>query len=154
MLGLTEGPVVWGHRDQDGDLDLASTGWSGGGTGSRAYRNNGASWAEIAGFRGMKGADAAWFDYDHDGDLDLLLTGESYDTGMSDHTIIYRNDGNGTFAEGVNLTGTYLGEVSVGDYDRDGDISTSPSPAARSAPPSTGTTGTRRSPTSAPGCRE
>ncbi len=122
MLGLNEGPCIWGDYDNDGDLDLAYGGWSGGGTGNRIYRNDGAGWTWLNnGLRGMKGADGAWFDYDHDGDLDLLLTGESYDPPQGDYTILYRNDGAGVFTNALSLLGTYLGEVSVGDYDRDGD---------------------------------
>ncbi|HVE40691.1 MAG TPA: FG-GAP-like repeat-containing protein [Planctomycetota bacterium] len=123
LLGLQEGPCIWGDLDNDGDLDFAYTGWSGGGTGSRIVRNNGAGgFAELPlALRGLKGADGVWFDYDNDGDLDLLLTGESYDPPQGDYTTIYRNDGNGVFTPAVTLPGTYVGEVSVGDFDRDGD---------------------------------
>lgn len=122
MIGLTEGPVVWGDYDRDGDLDLAYAGWSGGGTGSRIYRNDGSAWSQVGTLRGMKGSDGAWFDYDNDGDLDLILTGESYDPPQGDYTIIYRNDGGNVFTPAVSLPGTYLGEVSVGDFDHDGDF--------------------------------
>jgi hypothetical protein len=123
MLGLTEGPFVFGDYDRDGDLDIAFGGWSGGGTGNRIHRNDGAGGFTLldAGLRGMKGADGAWFDYDNDGDLDLLLAGESYDPPQGDYAHIYRNAGGDQFPLGVSLPGMYLGAVSAGDYDRDGD---------------------------------
>ena len=124
LFPYNEGPIIFGDYDQDGDLDLAFGGWSGSGTGSRIYRNEGSGsfvWLN-EGLRGMKGADGAWGDYDNDGDLDLVLVGESYDPPQGDYSQIYRNDGNNQFNLAVSLTGLYLGEVSLGDYDQDGDL--------------------------------
>ncbi|HET8654604.1 MAG TPA: CRTAC1 family protein [Longimicrobiaceae bacterium] len=60
----------------------------------------------------------AWADVDNDGDLDLVVTGYG-------HLALYRNDGNGTFAEEgrrarlAGPEGFWTGEA-WGDYDRDG----------------------------------
>ncbi|MBI4715826.1 MAG: VCBS repeat-containing protein, partial [Nitrospirae bacterium] len=124
LYAYNEGPMLFGDYDRDGDLDLAYTGWSGGGTGSRIYRNDGGGTFFWLGdtLRGMKGADGAWFDYDNDGDLDLILVGESYDPPSGDYSLIYRNDGNDVFTAAVSLPGVYLGQVAAGDFDNDGDV--------------------------------
>ncbi len=63
---------------------------------------------------------AVWGDYDSDGDLDLYLIG------WNSESLLYRNNGDGTFTEvgasaGVNGTGQGLGG-GWADYDRDGDL--------------------------------
>ncbi len=72
------------------------------------------------------GSGAAFFDYDNDGDLDLYMVNGStfadYRTGPGN--VLYRNDGNGTFADAT--TGSGVGDpnwgagVAVADVDNDG----------------------------------
>jgi hypothetical protein len=73
------------------------------------------------------GAGAAFFDYDGDGWLDLLLVnGRSWrDDGRETLPALYRNRGDGTFADVTRGSGLdvelYGMGVAVGDYDGDGD---------------------------------
>ena len=74
------------------------------------------------------GSGAAWFDYDRDGDLDIyFVNGADLPENRSDvppTNALYRNNGDGTFADvtsdaGVGDTGYGFG-CCVGDYDNDG----------------------------------
>jgi hypothetical protein len=72
------------------------------------------------------GSGAAFFDYDLDGDLDLYAvngsTYETYAARSGPGNVLYRNEGDGTFAEveaGVKDRGWGMG-AAVGDYDGDG----------------------------------
>ena len=76
------------------------------------------------------GSGGAFFDYDTDGDLDLYLVNSGDLTGNdsegSHKSILYRNNGHGTFTDvtgtaGVGNTGHYGMGVACGDYDNDGD---------------------------------
>ena len=71
---------------------------------------------------GLHYSDVAWGDYDNDGDLDLIIAG--LDSAESGVTKIYRNDGNDTFVEltALTLPGAYVGDISWGDHDGDGDL--------------------------------
>lgn len=107
--------------DGDGDLDVYVVAAGPGGRGA-LYRNDGARFAEIAepGIDG-RGAIGAFFgDYDADGDPDLYLT-------RAGANRLYRNEGNGRFADVTTATGTAGGDVvSAGaawaDADHDGDV--------------------------------
>ena len=74
------------------------------------------------------GNGAAWLDYDDDGDLDALLvngsTRENMRRGGDRMAVLYRNEGNGRFADatpgsGLDARGWGMG-VCVADYDNDG----------------------------------
>ncbi|UCG74721.1 MAG: VCBS repeat-containing protein [Gemmatimonadota bacterium] len=142
--------VGWGDYDNDGWLDLVVTAY-----GENAlYHNNGdGTFTERAEESGLGGlgrfwAGASWGDYDRDGFLDLHVAGyvqydRQADPGVSMHydveepasinpsafpperNLLYRNNGNGTFAEvavqaGVSgKAGRSLEAVWV-DFDRDG----------------------------------
>ena len=116
------GPAVWGDYDNDGDLDLLLGGNSNDGFITRLYRNDAGTFTDVnAGLLGLLWASAAWGDYDNDGDLDLMV--EGYDAGPAvARSILYRNDA-GTFVDSGNtFHNLYLGTLSWGDYDNDGDL--------------------------------
>ncbi len=75
-----------------------------------------------AGLVGTHWGDVAWGDYDADGDLDLIVTG--IDNGGVGQTIIYKNNGSNSFSQlsGLDIPGTFVGDVAWGDYDADGDL--------------------------------
>ena len=74
-----------------------------------------------------------WFDYDNDGDQDLFFTCETshveYPSGaildFPGTNLLYRNNGDGTFADVTRETGLWESTghgVDAGDYDNDGDL--------------------------------
>ncbi len=115
--------VVAGDVDNDGDLDLYVTNFA---APNRLYLNNGTGvFRDFAVPAGVAdngpGSSAAMVDYDNDGDLDIYVLNRS-----SRHSsILYRNNGNGSFtnvtaAAGVGVSGRWL-EAAFFDYDLDGD---------------------------------
>ncbi|MBN2789272.1 MAG: VCBS repeat-containing protein [Candidatus Delongbacteria bacterium] len=119
LMGAT-GSTEWGDYDNDGDLDILLTGYTGSGDISKIYRNDSGLFYDInAGLEGVYASSVAWGDYDNDGDLDILLTGY---TGSGDVSKIYRND-SGVFTDiNAGLEDVTVGAVAWGDYDNDGDL--------------------------------
>ena len=131
LTGVINGSAVWGDYNNDGYLDIALAGESGGEyfleTDTdpntvpilKIYKNNGnGTFTDIGGsFTGIEYCALAWSDYDNDGDLDLAASG-------SETTKIYRNTGNDQFSEvGISLIGLYwVSSLVWGDYDYDGDL--------------------------------
>ncbi|WP_299440106.1 VCBS repeat-containing protein [uncultured Aquimarina sp.] len=122
LTDVTQSAVAWGDYDNDGDLDVLLTGWTGSTRVSKIYTNTAGTFTELAtaNLTGVNNSAVAWGDYDNDGDLDVLLTGW---TGSAPISKIYTNTA-GTFTELVtaNLTGITNGAVAWGDYDNDGDL--------------------------------
>ena len=75
-----------------------------------------------AGLTGLHWSDVAWGDYDNDGDLDVIIAG--LDAGNNCATKLYKNEGNDSFVEvsGLNIPGTFVGDIAWGDFDGDGDL--------------------------------
>ena len=120
FCGVYEGSAAWGDYDNDGDLDILLTGYTGNESLTRIYENNDGSFSDIgAGLPGVFLGGTEWGDYDNDGDLDILLTGQ---TGFTRISRIYNNEG-GSFSDiGAGLTGIGFGSADWGDYDNDGDL--------------------------------
>ncbi len=135
---LGSATLAWGDYDADGDLDLALAGSVGApiyGAVTRIYRNDGAGTFTdiVAGLVGVgesspSGAQAAaaWGDVDGDGDLDLAVGGRAGAPTYDGVTLVYRNDGAGTFTDmGADLPGIgHYGSSALawGDVDGDGDL--------------------------------
>jgi len=122
LPGTSGSALAWEDYDNDGDLDLAISGYVSGGCISSIYRNDGGGvFADIgAGLPGTSCGALAWGDYDNDGLPDILLNGY---TGSGNLTRIYHNDGGGVFADlCAGLPSFSGGDGSWGDFDGDGDL--------------------------------
>src|SRR5688572_5633868 len=112
--------------DSDGDLDLYLANQSG--ATDAMWRNDGSAFTDVAPSLAMTGpkrpkeeggVGCAIGDYDNDGDLDIFAPNYG-------HNLLYRNNGNGTFAEVGQAVGVGVENHAVGadwgDYDNDGDL--------------------------------
>jgi hypothetical protein len=127
--GVYHSAVAWGDFDNDGDPDLAVSGWDTISSYLRVYVNQGdgtfspiyvnpcpPSWE-------MSYGSLAWGDFDKDGDLDLVASGEN---AGSPRLGVFLNNGDGTFdmtpvepSPGWGLTHS---SVAWADFDGDGDL--------------------------------
>jgi hypothetical protein len=125
LMDLRRGTVEWGDFDNDGDLDILQEGTAGFAlTRTLLYRNDGGGTFTLVptGLKGVYDGQAHWGDYDRDGDLDILIDGS--DSTTDRFTIVYRNDGSGTFTD-IGATLPVAGEgssIGWGDCDNDGDL--------------------------------
>lgn len=123
-----------GDFDNDGDLDIFLIGGSGtvdhlyinDGTGQ--FADEGAAWGVD---RAHKGSGAAVGDFNNDGFLDLMVTSMGpVDQLSNDWSVLYKNNGNGTFSDVTAIAGVGEGNSTLtdafspafGDYDLDGDL--------------------------------
>lgn len=117
LAPLSDGSVIFGDYDADGDLDLFLSGNGNSDPVSALYENQDGTFSEVdTEIQPMGGyTTAAFGDYDQDGDLDLVVVGD-------DQSFIYRNDG-GSFTDiQAGITGLNYATVEWVDYDNDGDL--------------------------------
>ncbi len=124
LLGLNGGSLLWADVDNDGRLDLLSSGSTDNGYSffTKIYLNTLEGFVDInVDLPGVWGSSIAFGDFDNDGDLDLLLTGYGHYSTISR---LYRNDlfdGTINFVEtNVSLIDVNSSAVAWGDYNNDG----------------------------------
>jgi PGF-pre-PGF domain-containing protein len=130
---MRDGGISFGDIDNDGDLDLITSGCiSGGGQSSctsvaaKAYINDGSSFAEnttwLGGVEAVSESSLRFGDIDNDGDLDLGLIGYSIGGPVGR---VYTNNGSSLVEDQTweqNLEDVYQGSLDFGDIDNDGDL--------------------------------
>jgi hypothetical protein len=121
LAGVYYNSAAWGDYDNDSDLDILLTGFSGSNNTAKVYRNDSGNFTDInAPLKGVKDSSVDWGDYDRDGDLDILLTG--LDNTSNRVSKVYRNDGDNFTDVSANLQGVWYSSANWGDYDNDGDL--------------------------------
>ncbi|MFQ6093380.1 MAG: CRTAC1 family protein [bacterium] len=114
--------------DNDGDQDICDANDFGQ---DRFYRNNGdGSFSnvtdDVLGWDTRKGMNVDFGDYNNDGWLDLYISNVWTEEYLQEGNMLYRNMGDGTFADVAVETETYDGGWSWGakffDFDNDGDL--------------------------------
>ena len=121
IIGVYASSVKWGDYDNDGDLDLLLTGYTGTNWVSKIYKNNSDNtFTEQTGISltGVYTSSVDWGDYDNDGDLDIVLTGGYYSGSNQRISKIYRNNGDNTFTEqtSISLPSVSNSSVAWGEY--------------------------------------
>ncbi len=125
--GVYNSSIVYGDYDNDGDLDIALTGYDATNYRFIIYRNDAGTFTNvqepIGANKGFSYSSITFGDIDNDGDLDIALTAS--DKIGNGRFIIYRNDA-GTFTNvqepmGADQ-GVYKSSIALGDIDNDGDL--------------------------------
>ncbi len=134
QAGIADPRGGWGSLfadyDNDGypDLYITRGGWSGAAENTLYHNNGDGTFTDVTHTAGVADPQssfcAAWADYDNDGYIDLYIANGVIGDGAAN--VLYRNNGDGTFANtaeiaGVANTGNSLG-TAWGDYDKDGYI--------------------------------
>ncbi len=125
LPGIDYSSCLWGDFDNDEDLDLLISGYTGSSYITSLYRNDGKnSFVAQTGlsFPQISNSSLDAGDYDNDGDLDILFTGNLYYS--SNVAKIFKNNGNLSFQEQstINLFELNNSSARWGDMDNDGDL--------------------------------
>ena len=122
FIGVYISSAKWGDYNNDGNLDIIISGYTGSSYITQLYKNTGSNtFTPVANIIGLGYSSLDWGDYDNDGDLDLVICGLA---GSTRYTRVYRNNGDDTFSyqSTFGLKNVYAGEVIWGDINGDGNL--------------------------------
>jgi hypothetical protein len=118
--GVYRGSSAWGDYDNDGDLDVLASGFTGSACIMQLWENENGDFEQVnASLPLSRGGHVDGADYDQDGDLDILHYGFN---GSAYVTQVFRNAGNNTWVDINEPLLCGVGSAAAwGDYDNDGD---------------------------------
>lgn len=122
LTAFYDSAIAVGDVDNDSDLDIMISGWTGSARFTQLYTNNGTgTFSLIIGtpFTALNAGTINFSDVDADNDLDVLIAG---DTGPGQATELYLNDGSGNFTiTSDSFIDIRNNDIEFADIDNDGD---------------------------------
>jgi len=127
LPGMNFGRIKFADYDNDGYQDFALSGLNGSTDAfyTRIFNNNTNETFTESGISLHESwlGDIEWGDYNADGNIDLIVSGTGGSTGDERLTLLYKNNGNGTFVDiNANLPGVSHSSLEWADFDNDGDL--------------------------------
>lgn len=122
IAAVYDAACAFADIDNDGDADLALSGFDGSARTTEIYRNDGGfSFTSInAGMPGLSKGSMAWADYNADGYIDLLFCGQNDNEAPLTY-LFENNQGTGFSDSEIGFAGIADGSLAWYDLDRDGD---------------------------------
>ena len=127
LPGMNFGRIKFADYNNDGYDDFVLAGINGNTDEfyTRIFNNNGDETFTESGIQLNESwlGDIEWGDYNADGNIDIVVSGTGGSTGAERLTILYKNNGNGTFTNAnANLPGVSHSSLCWADFDNDSDL--------------------------------
>jgi len=122
--GMNFGRIKFADYNNDGFQDFVLSGF-GDDYYTKIFTNNGDETFTESGIVLLQSwlGDTEWGDYNDDGNIDLIISGTGGVSGDERNTILYKNNGDGTFTDiSAGFNGVSHSSLEWGDFDDDGDL--------------------------------
>jgi len=122
--GMNFGRIKFADYNNDGYQDFVLSGF-GDDYYTKIFTNNGDETFTESGILLLQSwlGDVEWGDYNDDGNVDLIISGTGGASGDERNTLLYKNNGDGTFTDiTAGFNGVSHSSLEWGDFDDDGDL--------------------------------